>query len=213
MTTVQSAIHPTAIDVLFGSPVAEPAVDVLFSDRSLLGSVTTANHLSKNTSEALQHEVSVATQRLLDFDLVDVMVRAWQVQTDLLAAARRTAHAPGHSEIVELVTHQVTSQHKPYIDLSIDDVPIGRIQLELELIFNIRAALAVVQSGALVAVRCGDFSVDASLAIEGEPVASRRASFDLPAEVKLGEGIPLLRNEPPARPTPLTPSACVPVRP
>ena len=73
-------------------------------------------------------------------------------------------------------------------------MPIGRIQLELEIIFMVRAALAVVQNGALVAARCGDFSVEASLAIEGEPVASRGATFDLPGEVKLGDGIPLLRE-------------------
>jgi hypothetical protein len=73
-------------------------------------------------------------------------------------------------------------------------VPIDRIQLELELTFMVRAALAVVQNGALVAVRCGDFSVEASLAIKGEPVVSRGATFDLPGEVKLGQGIPLLQE-------------------
>ena len=113
MTTVGSTIPATAIGVLFGSPDSQPAVDVLFSDHSYLGPIAAANHLSQNTSEALQREVSTATWHLLDFDLIDLMVRAWQVQSDLVAAARRTAQTPGRSEIVELATHQVTSQHSP----------------------------------------------------------------------------------------------------
>lgn len=192
MTTAMTDTAITAGSVLFGPADAQASVESLFGEHPFLQPVVTANRLTSGVCDALQHEVSTATTNLLQLDLIDLLVRAWRKQADLVAAAQRTAAIPGSSEVVELATHRITSIHRPYIDLLVEDVRIGRIHLELELVFTVKGLLTVVQGGALVAVRCGSCTVDAGLAIERIPVASREATFDLPGQVRLGRGLPLL---------------------
>ncbi len=191
MTTATTARPLTACTILFDSSPAEACIESLFRAHPSFGAVT-GRRLSAGVHKALQHELSAAGANLLDLDVVDILVCAWKKHFDLVAAARRTTMVPGSSEVVELATHRVTSVHRPYIDLVMEDVRVGRVQLELQLIFVVRGLLAVVRDGALVAVRGGDCNVKASLAIEGLPVASREKTFDLPGRVNLGDGVPLL---------------------
>ncbi len=198
MTTITAPTEQTvtAGSLLFGTPDAGAAVDSLLSRQALLEAVADAHRLSANVHDALQHEVTEATGNLLQLDVVDLLVRAWSKHAELVAAARRTAQAPGTSEVVQLATHRVTSVHHPYIDLVVDEVRIGRIHLELNLLFILRGVLAVVAYGDLVAIRCGNCTASAALSIEGLPVASREATFDLRGKVTLGQGVPLLREQP-----------------
>jgi hypothetical protein len=148
--------------------------------------------------DALRHEICTATDDLLNLDLVDVVMTGWRKHAVLAAAARRTAAAPGTSEVVDLATHHITVTQRPYIDLLCDDVRVGRVQLELRLDFTVAGLVAVVRTGCLVAVQAGHCTVAATLLIESEQVATRSGHLDLPLAVRLGAGIPLLPDHEPA---------------
>jgi hypothetical protein len=199
MTTID--FPATADAILFGPSGAAGSLEDFLDTRRLSGWITSgAAHLTRDMQDALRHEICTATDDLLNLDLVDVLVTAWRKHAALVAAARRTTAAPGSSEVVDLATHHITMTQRPYIDLLCDDVPVGRVQLELRLDFTVAGLVAVVRAGRLEAVQAGHCTVAATLLIEGEQVATRSARLDLPLAVRLGAGIPLLPDHDPAAP-------------
>ena len=192
-------IPATAGALLFGPSGAAGSLEDFLDTRQLSGWITPgAAHLTRDMQDALRHQISTATDNLLNLDLVDVLMTAWRKHAALVAAARRTTAAPGSSEVVDLATHRITMTQRPYIDLLCDEVRVGRVQLELQLGFTVAGLVAVVQGGLLVAVQAGHCTIAAALLIENEQVATRSAHLDLPLAVRLGAGIPLLPGHEPA---------------
>ena len=199
MTTID--IPPTADAILFGPSGAADSLEDFLDTRRLSGWITSgASHLTRDMQDALRHEICTATDDLLSLDLVDVLMTAWRKHAALVAAARRTAAAPGSSEVVDMASHHITVTQRPYIDLLCDEVRVGRVQLELRLDFTVAGLVAVVRAGCLVAVQAGHCTVTATLIIESEQVATRSAHLDLPLAVRLGAGIPLLPDHEPSAP-------------
>ena len=198
MTTID--IPATADAILFGPSGAAGSLEDFLDTQRLSGWITSgAAHLTRDMQNALRHEICTATDDLLNLDLVDVLMIAWRKHAALAAAARRTAAAPGTSEVVDLATHHITLTQRPYIDLLCDDVRVGRVQLELRLDFTVVGLVAAVRAGCLVAVQAGHCTIAAALLIENEQVATRSAHLDLPLAVRLGAGIPLLPDHGPHR--------------
>jgi hypothetical protein len=199
MTTLD--IPVTADTILFGPSGAAGSLEDFLDARRLSGWITSgAAHLTRDVHDALRNEICTTTDDLLNLDLVDVLVTGWRKHAALTAAARRTAAAPGSSEVVDLATHHITMTQRPYIDLVCDGVRVGRVQLELRLDVTVAGLVAVVRAGRLAAAQAGHCTVTATLLIENEQVAARSAHLDLPQAVRLGAGIPLLPDREPAAP-------------
>jgi hypothetical protein len=189
----------TAGELLFGPSGAAGSLEDFLDTQQVSDWITSgAARLTRDMQDALRHQVSTATEDLLNLDLVDVLMMAWRKHAALVAAARRTTAAPGSSEVVDLATHHITVTQRPYIDLLCDEMRVGRVQIELQLDFTVAGLVAVVRAGLLVAVQTGHCTIAATLLIEGEQVATRSAHLDLPLAVRLGAGIALLPDHGPA---------------
>lgn len=183
-------------------------------DHGVLGSVPGAlGALSKAGRRAVDQRVAAAAEGLLeDLDFSNLVVSGWCKHRALVAAARRTLATAGSEEIVDLCTHQITSTHSPHLDLFIDDVKVTSIDFEVCLTFTVKGAVALVRSGRLTAVRCGDCAVTGSLAVEGARICSREGHFQLPLLLHLGDdGLPLLKDPQVPAPRPPMDSAPTPV--
>jgi hypothetical protein len=121
---------------------------------------------------------------VLALDLGDLVAAGWRKQGELAAAAERTAANPGTSELVELATHRVSSVHRPYVELLVNDVRVTTVNFELDLEFEIKALVATVRNGHLVSLHSGDCDLSATLSAEAVRLASRRRHFDLPLVVR-----------------------------
>jgi len=73
-----------------------------------------------------------------------------------------------------------------------DGKQIAQIGVEIEIAIELHAVTAVVASGRLSALRSGRADVAAELAIEGVQLARATRPVELPMEIGLGAGIPLL---------------------
>jgi hypothetical protein len=74
----------------------------------------------------------------------------------------------------------------------IDDVQVAKIDFELTVVFDIKALVAVVRAGRLVALSGGQCEVAATFAAAGVLLAQQRRRIDLSARLPLGVGIQLL---------------------
>jgi hypothetical protein len=146
-------------------------------------------------------ELATVTNGLLALDLGDVLIGAWRRRTALIDAARRTSLMPESSAAVDLAAHRVTQTQQPYIDLLVNGKRLHRFDLELSLVLDVHALVAVVRGGKLVELSSGSCDLLCSLTVDRYRVAERMANLDLPLVVRLGSGIPLLPDEGPTIPS------------
>lgn len=182
-------------------PDAGRAVAASLKRHRVLTSVAAVGGLSRAGLQAVGRETSGIVSGLLDVNLADVMLGGWRKHAALTAAARRTRAAPGSRELVELATHRITSTHRPCIELLVDGHLVATLRLELTIELTIKALVAGVAHGDLVALHAGQCVTSGALSIEGHEVARRQAEIDLRAVLPLSQAIPLL----PAQPTPDVP--------
>jgi hypothetical protein len=138
------------------------------------------------------NEIVSVIERVLDEAVIDVLAAGWRKWEVLAAAGQRSLESPGQTEIVELVDHRITSTHHPAVDVTVDGVKVAEITLQIEIVIQLHALTAVVTQGRLVALRSGRGELSVDLALDGVPLTSASRQVELPIEVDLGEGIPLV---------------------
>lgn len=140
---------------------------------------------------AARDQVLTLVADILDQRLVDLVVRGWRTWERLEQAARRTLETPAATDLVELLDHEVTSTHRPRVEVRFDGQQIAEIEVDLEAAIQLHAVTAVLAAGRLTAIRSGRADVSAELAIQGVKVMTATRSLELPIEIPLGDGIVL----------------------
>jgi hypothetical protein len=137
-------------------------------------------------------QVREAAAGLLDIKLTDLLIAGWSQYHDLTSAARRTLQTPGSTELVTLVTHQVTVEQQPSVRVFVDGQLLATIRLTVTVVFYISGLLTGVSAGRLVAVHAGNCDISATLAIDDVEVATGQARLELPGAIPVTPGIRLL---------------------
>ena len=145
--------------------------------------------------ELALRELGGAVTSLLGLRMGDVLLAAWRAHRALLAAGRATIENPAATEMVQLASHRITTAHRPYVDVVINDKKITTLHFDMSLVLDVDTLLATVRRGRLVALASGRCTVTASLACEGIDLVSRQAVIDPAASVTLGDGIPLTSGQ------------------
>jgi hypothetical protein len=191
----------TALALLFGP--GDGTLDTLRDTILAAGSGGDLDRALKKlpppTRDAAVREVTTATAELLDINLIDVLLRGWREYADLTSAARRTLAAPGATELVSLASHRVRMSQQPSVAVLVDGRQVADLRLGLLLVFDLKAVLARVSAGRLVAVISGSCDVTATLAIDDIDVVSKQGNLELPGEAALTKPLRLLpaRDYPP----------------
>jgi hypothetical protein len=191
MTNPGGARSPTALDLLVESANPPEALA-----RKILALVADQNLGLGNLPSAVRatavREASAVAANLLQVDLVGALVGGWREYRDIVAAARATLAAPGSTELVSMVTHEVTVAEHPSVSVLVDSRRVAVLQLDLSIVFDVSALLAVISGGYLVAIDSGRCDVTVTLAIQGTELMTRRAHLELPGVIKPGHAIRLL---------------------
>src|SRR6266545_2075759 len=184
MTTAIPTQPLTAAAFLFGD-TKEDSVDALahaLHEQGVLGTLGEGvTKLSRAGRNAANDQIATVAHGLLDLDLGGLVIAGWGKYADLSAAAKRTFATPDSSEVVELATHTITSTHRPFVDLLVNDAHVATVHFELSVKFVVKGLVATVQHGRLVALS-GGCDVAATLTAEGRQLA-RRAAPSPPAAV------------------------------
>lgn len=167
------------------------ALDEQGVGKSLKGVI---GNLSDAGCQAVDGELARMANGMLNGDLGTLVVAAWCKWRRLVEAARETAAEPGRAELVTLDEQRIVFERRPRVEVLVDEQRVATVTFVLTLEFIIKALVAVVRHGRLVAVNCASTVVVGTFAVEGcpQPVKQCRRTVDLPLVVNLGAGIPLL---------------------
>lgn len=189
-----------------GAHTAEAVAQAISQQGAARSALRSVRRLSASSVETVDREIGSVTGRLLDLDLGEILVSSWQKYSKLIESAERTLAAPGSEEIVELVTHRVSSTYTPHVDLAVERTLVHSFEFELELVFDVIGLEAVVREGALAMVRAGECVVTATLTLDGARLAKKRHLVNLDLMVRLDPPRPLISESDPVR-TPAADSA------
>ena len=181
--------------VLFGEEQGDTAemLGTALRDGGLGRMIGTAvGSLTSTAQHAVCDEAGRVAADLLRLDLGDVLMRGWAKHSDLKAAGRRTVQEPGSEEVVTLSTHAISSTHRPYVDVRVDDVLLSRVQLAILLSLTVTGLVAVVRDGCLIEVRSGSCRLKGTLDCEGVRIGERATSFALPERLRIPAGLRLV---------------------
>jgi len=181
----------TACDLVFGA-AGNAAEGLAGAVAARLDGVAALRGLPPATRDAAVRGVSGLGGELLALDLGGLIVTGWCKYAAIVRAARETAAAPGAERIVDVLTHQVGAEAHPSVELLVDDVAVATVTFDLTAGFEIAALSAVIRGGRLVALASGRCRATAGIGVEGVPVATSTAEYDLRLLIRLGDGVPLL---------------------
>jgi hypothetical protein len=191
MTNPGESRPPTILDLLFpsGDPPAALAREILAKDGDQ--TLNLGNLPPEVRATAVREAARVAADLLKD-DLIGVLAGGWRKYRDIVDAARHTLAAPGSTELVSLVAHEVTVAKHPSVSVLVDSRRVATLQLDLSVVFDVMGLQAGISGGRLVALHSGRCDVTATLNVQGTKLLTRQAHLKLPGMVTARPGLRLL---------------------
>ena len=130
--------------------------------------------------------------RLLDIDVVRLLVDGWNKARELRKYRDESAYPPDEVIVVALSKHKLESQHKPHLELVVADRPVGRLHFQIDLVLNIDGAQLTIQGGRIMRIATGKTSGTGTIRCQGVIVGQKEAKLGaLPGKIDLGAGVPI----------------------
>jgi hypothetical protein len=103
--------------------------------------------------------IGKAIQQALDVPVTDLLIGAWQRARDLRAALETTRESPGMTALVPLVAHTISSEHRPYVDVVVESVPLARLVFPVKVEFRLDGVIVQVRGGRIAEILAGTVKV------------------------------------------------------
>jgi len=131
-----------------------------------------------------------AAGSLLDIRVLDVMSWAWKKGRELEAYRDTEKYPPDKTFSVSLVEHQITSTHKPYVEIRANQKIVGIVHFLVKIEIAIKGMKLEIQNARIKKIHAGECKAKGSFLCEGFLLAKRESNpLDLPGTVDLGEGL------------------------
>jgi FHA domain len=137
-------------------------------------------------------EVMKNLRGALDINLADVVLEGWGKYKELLQYRDRKRYPPDQTILLPLAHHEIRSVHKPYVDVLLDDKPIGRVTFTVDLRLLFDGVILTIRDATIWEVKAGTCEGRGALKCGAiELVNKRIVKFDLPGRINLPDGFPI----------------------
>jgi hypothetical protein len=92
---------------------------------------------------------------LLDIKIPNILVAAWKKAKELQAALEKSKGAPEEVTYLQLAEHTVNSDHKPSINVQLKGATVKKIELPVQLAFNLKGFVLKIQNGGILEMQTG----------------------------------------------------------
>jgi hypothetical protein len=125
---------------------------------------------------------------LLDIKIPDVLATAWKKVADIQAVMEKSKKTPDETIYLELAQHTINSEHKPSIDVKIKGATVKKIQLVIQLGFNLKGFLLKIQNGAITEMQTGQCEAKGTIKYGGLTIAEKKLEpIKLPFSISLSD--------------------------
>lgn len=104
---------------------------------------------------------------LLDIKLNDILESAWKKYQQVEQCIEQGKENPDETYLVPLIEHTVVSEHHPKIEISLDEVSLGKVDFEILLKLELKGIILKIKGDKINGVKTGSCKCKCSLACEG----------------------------------------------
>ncbi len=138
-------------------------------------------------------DVARAIPDLLKVELGNVLAGAWKKGSELGRFTDAHQYAPDETILIELTTHVVTSQHRPHLDLFLNDQPAGRLDFTVEIALRVEGAVLTIKDGKIWKATTGACTASGRISCEGQTLSERESvPVQLPGTLVFDQPIPIV---------------------
>jgi hypothetical protein len=146
----------------------------------------TAPGFTDTVRESLSESIKGALATPLD----DVIAGALGKYGDLLKYCDKTKHPPEEICVVPISSYTIQSAHKPHIDILINGVSKGKLELEVLVVLTIEAATLKIRDGRIWEIRTGACKAEGRLRCGSTVLAEKKLKpINLPGTLTFKSGI------------------------
>ncbi len=158
--------------------------------------------------EAWRHAVygvAGAIPHLLDIEVGTILAGAWAGEGELRRYTDPQRYPPGEVVHVELTPHVVTSEHRPSVDLLVNDQPYGQLGLAVSVTLQVEGASLTITDGKIWQAAAGACTATGRIACDGQVLGECPPTrAELPAPLVFAEPVPIVPGPAGWDETPLT---------
>ena len=119
---------------------------------------------------AFSGKILEKTPELLNIKLKDVLGNAWMKYRQVEQCLEQGRQNPDETFLVPLIDHTVVSEHHPQLEVSLDEISLGKLDLKILLELKLKGIILKIKGEEIAEVKAGSCQCQASLACEGIPV-------------------------------------------
>jgi hypothetical protein len=136
------------------------------------------------------NEITKKVGDLLNISVIDIMVKAWNKYRELLKYTDKEKYPPDVSVLVPLAEHTIKSEHKPYLEILINDKAVSRIDFDINISLVLKGMILKIQDGKIKEIKTGSCKGKGNVKLEDFVIMEKETeSFSLPGSIKLGDGV------------------------
>ena len=111
-------------------------------------------------------EIIPRIAELLDIKIPTIFLSSWKKSDEIKKLLEESVSSPEDKFEVNLTEHSITSEHKPYIEVIIKNVPVYKIEFDLDLTFTIDGFILKIQNGKIHEIVSGTCKAKGTLSWE-----------------------------------------------
>lgn len=123
---------------------------------------------------------------LLDIEIPDIMIGAWKKYAELAKYTDAEEYPPDETYLVPLAEHTITSNHKPHIDILVNDHKLGSINFSIDLSLALKGFVLKIQAAKITEILTGSCQAKGSLKCEDFTLLEKQSEpLSLPVSIIL----------------------------
>ncbi len=104
---------------------------------------------------ASKFEVTEKIFELLDIKIPTIFLSTWKKSDEIKKILDESVASPEEKFELNLYQHNITSEHKPYIEIQLKNKPIYKIEFDLNLTFELEGFILKIQNGIVYQIDSG----------------------------------------------------------
>lgn len=142
----------------------------------------------KEIKTAALPDVAEKVAELLEIPLPDIFLTSWKKAESIKALLDESRQNPETVMNTELGDHTINSEHRPHIEIRIQNKVVRKIEFTLKLSFHLKGFVLKIRDGAVRGIQTGSCEAKGKLEYKGMVIAEKKlAPIVLPGNLSFGE--------------------------
>jgi hypothetical protein len=138
----------------------------------------------KGIKVASMPDLAAKMGELFDIPIPEIFLTSWKKANVLQTLLEESKKTPETVMELELSEHTINSQHKPHIEVRVQNTTVKKLEFILRLVFRVKGFVLKIQNGAIKEMRTGLCDARGTMEYQGLIIAEKKlAPIHLPALV------------------------------